>query len=275
MDKPTKREAHRIKESIALLKIGLFIGLLVIMGFIGLLWFARPTTSTIEKRELTEFPQLTLAGIWNGSFCSQVDTWYADTYPLRELLISMDTKLESLYGVRGEQLVSGGQVAEEIPDGTVDLAALAGQDTSEPTTEPTGNGSTDETPEQTTEAPTENGGAGDVTTPAEQAGTIYITENCGYGVYYFSQSGSARYCMAVTSVTEALKGKANVYCMIGPISAGIMPSDEVREQTGGSDENEAMTWMFNQMDDSVKPVNVYNTLKQHNNEYIYFHTDHH
>lgn len=96
MDKPTKREAHRIKESIALLKIGLFIGLLVILGFIGLLWFARPTTSTIEKRELTEFPQLTLAGIWDGSFCSQVDTWYADTYPLRELLISMDTKLESL-----------------------------------------------------------------------------------------------------------------------------------------------------------------------------------
>ena len=283
MQTSKKRELQQTRQRIALIKYLGFLALLVVMGFIGLLWFARPKTSVIEKRDLTEFPKFTLQGVWDGSFCSQVDTWYADTYPLREGLISMDTKLESLYGVRGEQIVAGGQVADEIPDESVDLAELARRDETEAPTEAAGGvvtptGETEQTATESdaeTEAPTPAGGANDVTTPAEQAGTIYITENCGYGVYYFSQSGSARYCMAVNSVAEAVRGQAQVYCLIGPISAGVMLSDEVRDQTGGSDEAEAMNWMFSQMDSSVKKVNVYNILKQHNNEYIYFHTDHH
>ena len=109
MQTSKKRELQQTRQRIALIKYLGFLALLVVMGFIGLLWFARPKTSVIEKRDLTEFPKFTLQGVWDGSFCSQVDTWYADTYPLREGLISMDTKLESLYGVRGEQIVAGGQ----------------------------------------------------------------------------------------------------------------------------------------------------------------------
>ena len=282
MAKLTKKQASQTRHNIALIKIGGFLLLLVVMGFIGLLWFARPKTSTLEKRELTAFPKLTLQGVWDGSFCSGVDTWYADTYPLREGLISLDTKMEDLYGIRGEQLVDGGQVADEIPDESVNLAELASQGREEPpeTAEPTKapSGETEETEENNTEQTEDPGpveGAGDVTTPAEQAGTIYITENCGYGIYNFSLSESARYCLAVNSVAAAVQGKAQVYCLIGPISAGIMLSDKVLKQVGGSDEAEAMNWMFSQMDPSVRCVNVYSVLKQHNNEYIYFHTDHH
>ena len=288
--KPTKREVAKEHERFSFWKATAFFGTLVIFGFIGLLWFARPTTSTVEKRELTPFPQLTLAGILDGSFFSGVDTWYADTYPLREGMITLDQGVENLYGLRGEQLVAGGQTGEEIPTGPVDLAELAGRDRDTEATEQTGESGTatepsdvsgsgepsdSETQESETAQTDPPAGQGDVTTPAELTGTIYITENCGYGVYYFSQSASARYCMYVNSVAKACEGKATVYSLIGPISAGIMLSDDVREQIGASDENAAMTWMFENMDPLVKTVNVYQTLKQHNNEYIYFHTDHH
>ena len=85
------KEKEKVKKIFGvqrLVKSGLFAAFIIIIAFIGILWFARPKTSEVEKRDLTKFPKLTLAGIWDGSFFSDVDTWYADTYPLREGLIS-------------------------------------------------------------------------------------------------------------------------------------------------------------------------------------------
>lgn len=255
-----EREQRRFRNTMLSIKSILFFGFLFVMSIIGLLWFARPSTSVVEKRELTKFPAPSLSSFWDGTWFSEIDTWYADTFPLREMLISMNNDVQNLYGVRTERLVGGGtQVAEEIPEGTVDLEALAAE--------------TQETAAPIETEPEE--GRGDAVTPAETAGTIYITENCGYGVYYFTQAPSAKYCLLVNNVAEKCKGAANVYSLIAPTSTGIMLSDEVREGIGCSDENEAMEWMYSQMNADVKTVPVYHALKQHNDEYIYFHTDHH
>lgn len=258
-----ERERKRFRNTVQSIKSTLFFVFLFVMAFIGLLWFARPSVSTVEKRELTKFPKLTASGFWDGSWFSGIDTWYADTYPLREMLISMNSDMQSLYGFRSEQLVGGGtQVAEEIPEGSVNLEELAAQ------TEAT----------EAIEVPTETEeveGRGDVVTPAETAGTVYITEHCAYGVFYFTQRTSAKYCLMMNNLAEKCRGLANVYCMAVPTSTGIMLSDEVREGIGCSDENEAMEWMYSQMSKEVKTVPVYHALKAHNDEYIYFHTDHH
>ena len=118
-------------------------------------------------------------------------------------------------------------------------------------------------------------GPGDVHTKAYQSGTVFITEGCGYSAYYFGETNSGRYCEAVSKVARAVAGKAEVYCLIAPLSTGIMLSDEVRSDLGFSDENKAMAWMFEHMDPLVKAVPVYGALKLHNDEDIFFHTDHH
>ena len=288
--KPTKQEYQRARFRAVQIKQLLFFGFLAVMGFIGLLWFARPETSTVEKRDLTKFPKLTLAGLWDGSFCSGVDTWYADTYPLREGLIDMDIKLEHAYGIRSEQIINNGEKADAIPTGTVDLEALAGRNTTEApvaSTENTAPKDSGSSPADTGDSPattqaaepvtTEyNGhGAGDVTHDLEKAGTIYIADGAGYGVYYFNESNSARYCLLVNKLAKNLAGKAQVYSMLCPISAGVMLSDEVRESTGASDEHEATEWFYRNMDPSVRTVTMMPSLKAHNDEYIFFRTDHH
>lgn len=268
------RQARRAwNHRLALIKCGVFFLLLFVMAFIGLLWFARPSESTIEKRELTKFPTLTWSGFWDGSFLSGVDTWYADTYPLREGLISMNTSLQECYGIRSEQLAGDtDQQADEIPEGEVDLEALAGEQT-EPAE------GTSATPEETPTEPEpdaeEDKDDGTISTPAESAGSIYIANNSGFGLYYFSQSASAKYCLQVNQLARNLAGKANVYSLIAPISAGVMLDMSVQESMGCSDESEAISWMYSQMDNQVKTVNAFDTLRAHNSEYIYFHTDHH
>ena len=258
-----RRRWHRYRGKIHRLRSLVFFAALYVLAFIGLLWFARPATSVVEKRELTVFPAFTWQGVWDGSWFSDIDTWYSDTYPLRERLISMDNRLESLYGLRTEQLVSSGEkIADEIPTDEVDLQALVD--------------ARDEAAAETTPEPEEEiEGKGDVTVLPESFGAVYIANNCAYDVYYFEQANSAEYCLLVNQLAEACEGLADVYCLLSPVASGIMLSDEVRVSLGGSDMKAAMEWMYTQMDDSVRKVSVYHTLKAHNDEYIFFRTDHH
>ena len=118
-------------------------------------------------------------------------------------------------------------------------------------------------------------GPGDVTVKGYTSGTVYVTEGCGYGGYWFGEKNSGRYCDAVNSVARALEGKADVYCIVCPLSGDVKLSTEVRRHAGFGDQREAIQWMYDHMDPLVKTVNIYGALKSHNDEYIYFKTDHH
>ena len=118
-------------------------------------------------------------------------------------------------------------------------------------------------------------GPGDISTFAYQSGTVFISEGWGFSAYYFGETNSTRYCEAVSSVARAVDGKATVYCLIAPLSTGVMLTDEALDDLGFSDENAATAWMYAHMDPLVKTVPVYGALKQHNDENIYFQTDHH
>ncbi len=161
----------------------------------------------------------------------------------------------------------------DAPESTVPTTA-APESSTLPATEPApSQESTEPLPQPT---PTDiSVGPGDVDTKAYQSGTVFISEGAGYGAYYFGESASARYCEAVSLAARNLEGKAELYCLICPISTGVMLSDRVRTDLGFSDENQAMAWMYEHMDPLVHAVPVYGALKQHNDNYIYFHTDHH
>ena len=83
-----KEERKKWNGLIRGIKVLCFGGILAVMCVIGLLWFLRPDTSVVEKRSLTQFPDFTWSSFWDGSFFKGIDTWYADTYPLREGLIA-------------------------------------------------------------------------------------------------------------------------------------------------------------------------------------------
>ena len=195
------------------------------------------------------------------------------------LLIVCALLLTLLPGCRDEVL----NPAPETQPTAAPTEAPTEAPTAPPTEPPT------EATEPPTEAPTEppteplpvptptdvSEGPGDVHTMTYKSGTVWISEGKGYGGYWFGERASTRYCDAVSSVARACEGKADVYCLICPISTGIVLADEVREDIGCSDENEAMTWMYEHMDPLVKPIPVYGALKTHNDEPIYFGTDHH
>ena len=231
------------------LKIWLFGLTLAVFFVIGCLWFLRPDTSVLEKRELTKFPKITWSAFWDGDYLNQISTWYADTFPTREGLIAMDQNFEELYGFRSNQIVEGEtEVAEDIPE--------------EPEEEPI-----DEADENLPD--------GTITEKGEKSHSIYVDGNAGYELYYFTKDGVGAFTGALNKVAKRVGDKVNMYLVIAPSAAGVMLDDKLIEDMGASDQKKALNYLYGQVDDKVTCVPVIDRLRSHNAEYVYFRTDHH
>ena len=248
MDKAQRKKINGLVRGIKILGFGLMLAL---MGFIGLLWFARPDTSVVEKRDLAEFPELSWSAFWDGSYFKDIDTWYADTFPLREGLISGSQTMEHLYGIRSDQIVGETMTADDIPDPDASQEEVQAAE------------------------PEEILPDGTVKEIGEMQGQIYITGGSGYGLYYFTQPAADKFAATMNQVYSNVKDKVNLYVMICPISAGVMLDQTVLDDMGCSDEKAAIDYIYGKMDEGIHTVSAFDNLRKHNAEYIYFHTDHH
>ena len=197
------------------IKLTAFFGVLAVLCVIGI-FLPRPTESEIEKRKLTEFPAFTWESFWSGKWFSGIDTWYADTYPLRELLIGGNKVVQSLYGIRSDVIVGGENQGEEIPDiegGQGELPTLPKDDPENKTDDPQ--------QDNNTEPPRD----GNVSADGEMISGIFVSGNVGYGLYYFQQENSDWYAAILNEMDKRLAGKAQLYSLVAPINGGVLLSD--------------------------------------------------
>ena len=231
MDKFTEKGAK--------IKIILAVFVTIVIFIIGLAFFARPTRSENEKRELTPFPTFTLESFLNGEYTAQISLWFSDTYPLREQMISANSAIQSLYGIKDEQVIGGGD-ADDIPTGPADIEFNPTDD---------GKGDTFE-------------------------GT-YINGDTAYQLYFFNKQNSDSYVALINEFAAQVEGKAQVYDMIVPLHYQIALSEETVKKYNASDCGEAIKYMYGNLSGGIKSVDVLPNLLRHNDEYLYFRTDHH
>ncbi len=223
------------------------VGILCVGFVVGLLWFIRPAVSETEKRELTEFPTLTLDAFLSGEFTDQVSLWYSDTYPGREGLIGAYHGIRSLYGLRGEKFQSN--AGEELPDETMGDAPLE--------------------PDSPSDRPVSGGEGG------EQIGGYYLSGDTAYELYAFNDAGARRYAALINKASETLAGKAQVYDLIIPLHYSIALSAEVQDSMDLRDGGKTISYIYSGISNDVGKVDVYSALLAHRDEYLYFRTDHH
>ncbi len=279
--KYTKKQRQIIKKYHNL-GIMLFAGVMLLGAFVGLLFFARPKTSEKEKRSLAKYPSFTMKTFLNGEYFSDVSTWYSDTYPFRDALVSADQKLKGLYGIESKTMMVGEEKqADEIPD--VDDSTEAG------TTEAATNATTEDNTGDSTEA----GASTETTTekvrevdPPDSKGmdeeiqnqiqqNLYVKGDAAYSVYYFGKDNCTNYVAALNNVAAELKGQTTVYNILVPNNSGVMLSEDELKKLAGSDQEQAIDYYYSIESDDVKTVDTIKTLREHNDEYLYFRTDHH
>ncbi len=277
--KYTKKQRQIIKKYHNL-GIILFAGVMLLGAFLGLLFFARPKTSEKEKRSLAKYPSFTMKTFLNGEYFSDVSTWYSDTYPFRDALVSADQKLKGLYGIESKTMMVGEEKqADEIPDINDNTEAVTETTTAATTEAATGDTEAGATTEATTEKvrevdpPDSKGMDEEIQNQIQQ--NLYVKGDAAYSVYYFGKENCTNYVAALNNVAAELKGQTTVYNILVPNNSGVMLSEDELSKLAGSDQEQAIDYYYSIESDDVKTVDTIKTLREHNDEYLYFRTDHH
>ncbi len=288
--KRSKKEKERIRKRSLSIRIVVFFAALLVFAVIGLLIPLRPSESVIEKRALEEFPRFSVSSFLSGDYFDEISIWYADTFPFRERMISANSRVENLYGIRGTQIV----LSTETADDTSADNTLADAMTSDETTEDingtvTVNGLGDNITVQDSEeieAAAAEGNVGEVMEDEaavdnvvdidpEYAGDVYVAGDTAFELFYENYNAADGLAAVVNKAQAGLDGIANVYCLVAPTSISINLSDRIQNKLGNGDEQAYIEYINSQISAPAQAVDAFDLIKSHNGEYIYFRTDHH
>ena len=224
-----------------MIRVRVFTVLIAVFFVLGLLLFLRPKQSATEKRDLATFPALSLSGIWDGSWFSDVETWYADSYPMREKLIAAGTNIENLYGIRNSAIYVA---APSTQTQTTDQSQQTDSSS-------TASGSATASSTEETDA----GGA--ITIQPESAGTIYVADGRGFELYYSNHDSLDAYASMINTVADNLGDNADVYVMGIPNSFGIMLDESIQSSMGCPLQSDETEYIYDQINDNVKKIEIY------------------
>ena len=264
-----------------------FLAVLAVLTVVAFILPLRPTRSYTERRDLAKFPELTAGALLSGEYFDGIGTWFSDTFPGREAWLTANARVEELHGLSDVVIYGELPEADEIPELTPAPAATPQPAaTPAPTPAPVPAATPEPTPEPTpvpveeTSPPTESVEKWGGILVDEDAEVIFGTTlqigDAAYGYFSFSQSGCDTYAGIVSDFADAMAEKdVEVYSMLIPTSVGVMIDSEYLPVIRCSDQGAAIAYALGQMRDSVRKVNVFNNLVAHNDEYLYFRTDHH
>ena len=107
-------------------------------------------------------------------------------------------------------------------------------------------------------------------------GNAMIVDNMAYEYYGYSESAAKSYTSLVSKVGQQLQGQADVYCLVIPTAVGVVFPDDVAEKYSGyEDQGARLEQIYGMLDSSVIPVNIFDKMMQHRDEYLYYRTDWH
>lgn len=246
-----------------------FFVVLAVLTVVSFLLPLRPTISNSEKRELTKFPEFDLEALISGDYFDDITLWFSDTFPGRESWLSLSQSVSSFHGyseiaVEGELTLTDEVPVEPEPAVTAPLE-----------TEPE-NAEETATTAETTE-PEETGWGGVQTENNEiSLGAAIQIGDTGFNQLGFSKVQSDRYIKSVSNFADRMAEKGvRVISAPAPTSVGVMVEPEYLEQLKCARQDEMLAYLHDNMSDNVIKVDTFSNLVKHNDEYIYFRTDHH
>ena len=225
--------------------------------------FPRSTFSELEKRELAKFPELTTEKLINGSFTSEVSSWFSDSEPFRDrfMWLSMQVK-DHIRLNTGEENVTF-HAAEASPENN---ETMPDPEFVEETIAP-------EAPEQPYNY--ENHVTADENAKIANAGIIIVGSDDkvrALMAYGGSAKGGTGYAKAANLYKDTFPS-VNVYCMVIPTAVEFYCPEKVKSRT--RPQRPTIENVFRHLSPDVKPVDIYETLGEHADEDIFLRTDHH
>lgn len=228
-----------------------FLLLISLLGLANFLQTDKPQISVLENRALKARPLFSLEKLYGGHYFPDYEDYYSDTFIFRDRLVKASRDVQSALSFLG---------------GGVSLIAY-----------------------QDDVAGPEDPGADAQPVPQEEPGEkeppkkdFGDEQNLGYWLmvdgkavqlFKFDRSSFDYYAEILNRYNEELGEGVKIYSLIPPTNSEFV---QLRKYQGLSDsQDDAVDYLRSRLNDDITVVNVFDTLKEHGDEYIYFKTDHH
>ncbi|MDR2713818.1 MAG: hypothetical protein LBB91_11980 [Clostridiales bacterium] len=268
-------------------KYSLFI-ILIPVFVLGVWSLLNPNgeVSAWEKRAPKSAPAFTLENLFSGRYTQELEEYYADTFPVRDTFINVNTAMGGFYYFNGgaeAALVIGHKgldrdveapavsLRAEMPLGqnSGPIAAAPQADIPDAAAETSAGMAEleiphEEPPPVELEPPDES--------EAENAGNIIIVGTRAMEIPYAVEKNMRRYAAAISRAAK-LAEDAQVYSLVVP-NAGEFYSP-LSLHTGATSQKKMISDMYAMLSPDVKGIDAYDKLCRHLDEYLYFRTDHH
>lgn len=238
----------------------IIVALMFIAFALLFITFPRPMFSELERRELAQFPEFSTEKLADGSFTSEVSSWFSDSQPYRDRFMMLSQTLKKYIGI-------------DVPGDTAQVTFVAPDPEPEPEPEP-----------DPMEIEKSNRDIADFDNNTNANGVAKIAHA---GIVITGSEPNARALMAYGGAPEGGKAYAdmvnrykdkfgagvNVYCMVVPTAIEFYCPDAVKKKA--KSQSATIRNIYANLSDSVHAVDVYTTLGRHAAEPVFLRTDHH
>lgn len=274
-----------------LANVAVFVGALALGGAMLLLSpSAGGETSDDENRTLAPAPTLTTAALLDGTYTTALEAFVADHFPRRDTWIAVNFWLKDHRGFRDEQLavydLGDAGIGDDGWDALVPLddddpLTLAAVDS--PTPHPQGDDATHaaialdldiaDDPEADPKAERPSPRLGPRPRSLVRRGII-VSEGRAMQIFTAGKDGSPAYARMIKTYADALAGMGvKTYVVIVPTAQAFYLPDFYRRHADAEPANIRATVAL--LPASVTAVDAFAALDAHQDEYIYFRSDHH
>ncbi len=265
---------------ITIIAVFIFAGLCLVL-------LNRPTESESEKRTLAEKPTFSLASFMSGEYTSDFTTWFSDTVPAREALVSIASWISDYFGVATPTFY--GDVAVVADDNGVSLevveeeaivteVAIEELELEDEIAQATEEEQEEEQVIATVEEEEEEEEfVGDISDFTNNGIIVDGVEMYGdtAGVMLFGGSTTAgkRYAEVISAYKEDLGDDVTVYNMVVPTSVEFYLPKKYKKYSAS--QWDSIETIYSSYTADVISIDAYSEIAQHTDEYIYLRTDHH
>jgi hypothetical protein len=286
----------------------LTVFLLVLFGF-GLVSFfdKDATVSQVENRTLAAKPKFSFSALFDGSYISKLESYYTDTFPLRDKLLKLDRTLNRFYyysGAGDDNLLiinstsgaeNGGESLSDVQKELAGKTGSAGSASSAASAASSAaqSGSADSSSAQTGAASSAAGSAAasaaqsaassePVDEPAldnpddseaTQAGNVIVVGTRAMEIPTADDKVIKSYAEAINDLSEAMGSSVRTISLVTPNSGEFYSPESMH--TGLHSQKDMIDYCYSCMNDKILKVDAYTALREHVDDYIYFRTDHH
>ena len=269
-----------LSRSLLVANIGTFAGALALVGILFAL-MPRLETSEIERRTLATFPSFTMSSLASGEYTRGIDAFVADHIPFREALVETAFWLRDHRGPSADLFTTP---PTAVPASPVESAPSAGPSEVRPPVEPPGGatpvaaaagagGEVGGEPIRVASAGPLRPKSAVVDGELKKKEGLLILDGQAMHPFKGNEADTKRFAETLNGYDEVLSDAINIYALIVPSPAAFyLPKEYERHSYN---EPHYIEKTYGQLSSGVQGVDVFDVLKKHKDEYIYFRTDHH